>query len=115
MTSLNRTLVIRAWGMAVMLACLHSFTVAAQMTAQQWECQKMMNEYNYLNQQVQRENSTSAYEECIRREGPGRAAVCTAAQSGAYFGNIARGLSGNDPSARLQQLDQAIRSYCLSN
>ena len=93
------------------------YFMVAQMSADDWECQKMIDEYRSLSAQIRSQNQqpninaapTTLFESTAR----------LGAQSGQAFGkvlgNAGRALEGV-PSAeeRLMQLDQSIRQDCVN-
>ena len=90
---------------------LVSVLLVAQMTGSDWECQKMIDEYRSLSEQV-RPTQRSV------DDASGDLATSTArlgASAGQAFGNAIGALGGvPSPQQRLRQLDQSIRQDCVS-
>ena len=96
---------------------LAGLLLVAQMSADDWECQKMIDEYRSLSAQIRSQNqqpninaAPTTLSESMARLG---------AQSGQAFGkvlgNAGSALSGvPSPEERLRQLDQSIRQDCIN-
>ncbi len=83
--------------------------------ASEWDCRNWIREYDQLSAQIQYQSSGQAFSECMRREGPGRGAVCAAEQSGRSFGDAIASAGGVSERQRLEELDAMIRENCFSN
>ena len=95
---------------------LVSVLLVAQMTGSDWECQKMIDEYRSLSEQVRPQ--TEAEKRASTNQVTGnwqQAHSQLAAQAGQSFGDALAALGGvPSPQQRLKQLDQSIRQDCVS-
>ena len=97
---------------------LAGLLLVAQMSADDWECQKMIDEYRSLSAQI-----TSQNQQPNISAAPPSSLLGMAYQSGAQTGNALGKVLGNAGSAlsgvpsaeeRLRQLDQSIRQDCVN-
>ena len=91
---------------------LVSVLLVAQMTGSDWECQKMIDEYRSLSEQV-RPTQRSRIDQVTGNWQQEHSQL--AAQAGQALGNALGALGGvPSPQQRLKQLDQSIRQDCVS-